>query len=124
MCLQAIVERGISKKIHARVCEDICFTYGLQHVVSLTNLANLGLFYEQGYIKEPYNFNDIKKELKLLPDAPQNSGENPSDPSFAYGGYTPIVYYIFHAGQNLLKQLFEMVGKASQKHYVCCPVIQ
>ena len=90
MCLQSIVEKGVNKKIYAIICEDIVFTYGMQHIISMTNLANLGLFSEQGSISNPYNFNDIKKQLKLISDTVINH-ENPSDTSFAYGGYTPIV---------------------------------
>lgn len=41
-------------------------SYGLPFIVSLTNLANLGLFYEAGSIKEPYPFAELKKELKLI----------------------------------------------------------
>jgi len=49
--LQSIIDKGVNKKIYGRICEDICLTYGIQHIVSLTHLANLGLFYEQGSIK-------------------------------------------------------------------------
>ena len=45
MALQCIIEKGINKKTYARICEDIVFTYGMQHILSMTNLANLGLFY-------------------------------------------------------------------------------
>jgi hypothetical protein len=61
MALQCIIEKGINKKVYARVCEDIVFTYGMQHILSLTNLSNMGLFYPEGAITSPYNFNDIKK---------------------------------------------------------------
>ena len=90
MALQCIIEKGINKKTYARICEDIVFTYGMQHILSLTNLANLGLFYAEGSINSPFNFSDLKKELKLISDAPINH-ENPGDTSFAYGGYTPIM---------------------------------
>lgn len=45
MALQCIVEKGINKKTYNKICEDIVFTYGMPHIISLTNLANLGLFY-------------------------------------------------------------------------------
>ena len=45
MALQCIIEKGINKKTYSKICEDIVFTYGMQHILSMTNLANLGLFY-------------------------------------------------------------------------------
>lgn len=90
MALQCIIEKGINKKTYARICDDLVFTYGMQHILSLTNLANLGLFFPEGSIGTTFNFNDIKKELKLISDSPINH-ESPTDTSFAYGGYTPIM---------------------------------
>jgi hypothetical protein len=63
----------------------------MQHIVSLTHLANLGLFYETGTIKDPFPYSEIKKEMKLISEAPINHN-NPQDPSYAYGGYIPIAY--------------------------------
>jgi hypothetical protein len=48
MCLQSILDRGISRKMYGRICDDIVSTYGPEQIISLTNLAKLGLFYEQG----------------------------------------------------------------------------
>ena len=66
MCIQSIVNKGIHKKIYGKLCEDICISHGIEFIVSLTRLANLGLFYEAGSIKEPYPFSELKKELKLI----------------------------------------------------------
>lgn len=48
MCLQSIIDRGIHKKYYGRICDDIASTYGEEHIITMTNLARLGLFYEQG----------------------------------------------------------------------------
>ena len=48
MCLQSLIDKGIQKKYYGRICEDIVMTYGGQQIISLTNLAKLGLFYEKG----------------------------------------------------------------------------
>lgn len=72
MALQCIIEKGINKKAYARICEDIVFTYGMQHILSMTNLSNLGLFYPEGSNSTNYSFSDIKKELKLISDAQIN----------------------------------------------------
>lgn len=48
MCLQSIIDKGISRKQYGKVCDDIVMTYGGEQIISLTNLAKLGLFYEQG----------------------------------------------------------------------------
>jgi len=72
MALQCIIEKGINKKTYARICEDIVFTYGMQHILSMTNLSNLGLFYPEGSNITNYSFSDIKKELKLISDAQIN----------------------------------------------------
>lgn len=61
MCLQSILDRGISRKLYGRICDDIVMTYGGEQIISLTNLAKLGLFYEQGSREVHYPFNDIKK---------------------------------------------------------------
>lgn len=66
MAIQCIVNKGVPPKIYSRICDDICFTHGMKHVVSLTHLANLGIFYEAKSVKEPYLYSDIKKELKLI----------------------------------------------------------
>ena len=58
-------------------------------MVSLTHLANLGIFYEAGSLKEIYPYSDIRKELKLISDQPIDH-TNPQDTSFAYGGYVPV----------------------------------
>lgn len=79
-------------------------TYGTEQVITLTNLARMGLFYEQGSIKEYYPFADIKKELRLISENPINH-ENPSDTSFAYGGYTPVMYAFSNVGLNWWKEL-------------------
>lgn len=72
MALQCIIEKGINKKAYAKICEDVVFTYGMQHILSMTNLANLGLFYPEGSVNTNYNFSDIKKELKLISDTQIN----------------------------------------------------
>ena len=66
-------------------------TYGAEHVVSMSHLARIGLFYQEGTREPVFSFNDIKKELRLINDDSINH-ENPTDPSFAYGGYCPILY--------------------------------
>jgi hypothetical protein len=66
MCIQSIVNKGIHKKIYGKLCEDICISHGMNFIVALTQLANLGLFYEAGSIREAYPFSELKKELKLI----------------------------------------------------------
>ncbi len=61
MALQCIIEKGVNKKTYARICDDMVFTYGMQHILSLTNLSNLGLFYAEGSVATNYNFSEIKK---------------------------------------------------------------
>jgi hypothetical protein len=68
MCLQSIIDKGISKKIYGKICDDIIMTYGAEQIISLTNLSNLGLFYEQNSRENHFPFSDIKKELKLISD--------------------------------------------------------
>lgn len=45
MCLQSILDRGIARKVYNRICDDIVMTYGPEQIISLANLAKLGLFY-------------------------------------------------------------------------------
>jgi len=66
MAIQSIIGKGVHRKIYGKICEDICITHGIQHIISLTNLANMGIFYESGTVKEPYPFIELKKELKLI----------------------------------------------------------
>lgn len=89
MCIQSIINKGIHKKVYGKICEDICITHGFNLLAALTHLANLGLFYESGSIKEPYPFTELKKELKLISDSAIDHA-NPQDTSFAYGGYIPV----------------------------------
>jgi hypothetical protein len=91
MAIQCIVNKGVPPKVYSKICDDIVFTFGLKHIVSLTHLANLGIFYEAKSQKEPFPYSDLKKELKLISEA-QIDHSNPQDTSFAYGGYTPIAY--------------------------------
>lgn len=90
MCLQCLIDRGVSRKHYNRICDDIAMTYGAEHAISLSNLSRIGLFYEQGSRDFHFPFADLKKELKLINDDSINH-ENPTDPSFAYGGYCPIL---------------------------------
>lgn len=89
-CIQSIVNKGIHRKVYGKLCEDICLTHGINFIATLTHLANLGLFYEAGSIKEPYPFVDLRKELKLIGEHPIDH-THPQDTSFAYGGYIPVV---------------------------------
>lgn len=89
MSIQSIISKGIHRKVYSKICEDICLSHGMKHIVSLTHLANLGFFYEAGTIKDPYPYAEIKKQLKLISDAPIDQA-NPQDTSFAYGGYIPV----------------------------------
>ena len=89
MAIQCIVNRGVPPKVYSKICEDVVFTYGMKHIVSLTHLANLGIFFEAKSQKEPFPYADLKKELKLISEA-QIDHSNPQDTSFAYGGYTPV----------------------------------
>ena len=68
MCLQCIIERGVSKKHYGRICDDIAMTYGAEQIVSMSNLARIGLFYQDGAPGPNFPFQDIKKELKLIND--------------------------------------------------------
>jgi hypothetical protein len=61
MAIQCIIGKGVHRKIYGKICEDICITHGIQHIASLTNLANMGIFYESGTVKEPYPFTELKK---------------------------------------------------------------
>ena len=45
MAIQSIIGKGVHRKIYGKICEDICITHGIQHIISLTNLANMGIFY-------------------------------------------------------------------------------
>jgi len=40
-----IIEGGISRKRYGKLCDDIVMTYGGEQIISLTNLAKLGLLY-------------------------------------------------------------------------------
>ena len=90
MAVQSIMNKGVHRKVYGKICEDICFTHGLKHIISMTHLANLGIFYESGSLREIYPYSDIRKELKLISDEPINHAA-PQDASFAYGGYVPVV---------------------------------
>ena len=61
MSVQSIVSKGIHKKVYGKICEDICISYGFNFIPALSHLANLGLFYEAGSIKEPYPFAELRK---------------------------------------------------------------
>lgn len=99
MCLQSIIDKGISRKIYGRICDDIAMTYGGEQIISLTNLAKLGLLYEQGSRENHYPFSEIKKELKLISDESINH-EKPKDTSYAYGGYCPVLYICYYAAPS------------------------
>ena len=90
MCLQCIIDGGVHEKFYHRICEDIVMTYGGEQIISLTNLGKLGLFYEKGTKRFVFPYSDIKKKLRLINDDSINH-ESPTDPSFAYGGYCPIL---------------------------------
>jgi|JI9StandDraft_2_1071091.scaffolds.fasta_scaffold795795_1 hypothetical protein len=87
MGLYSLVEKGVPKKTYKQICMDIVQCYGPESIVTLSNMAKLGLFCEQGASSS--TFSEIRKELKLINEDPINH-ENPTDVSFAYGGYAPV----------------------------------
>lgn len=86
-CLYSVVEKGINKKLYRSICEDIIQCYGAQHIISLSYMSRLGLLNEEGVNNVP--FTEIKKEMKLISEEAVNH-DNPTDISYAYGGYAPI----------------------------------
>lgn len=53
-------------------------------------MAKLGLFNEEGV--NPIPFTEIKKEMKLINISEEAiNHQNPTDISYAYGGYSPII---------------------------------
>ncbi len=82
------VSRGFPAKQFRQLMVDIAQCYGLKSILSLHNLAKVGLLQEReaGTVL-PYE--DIRKELKLISGEEINHA-NPRDIAFAYGGYTPI----------------------------------
>jgi hypothetical protein len=123
MAIECIVKRGVPPKVYSKICQDIVFTYGIKHIVSLTHLANLGIFYETKSQKEPFPYSDLKNELKLISKG-KIDHSNPQDTSFAYGGYTPIAYSLPHAVLNSLRTPSGTGGGSSKRDSRCCPVIQ
>lgn len=69
-CLYSLVEKGINKKIYKSLCSDIVQCYGPESIVSLSNMARIGLFTEQGV--NPSTFSEVRKELKLINEDPIN----------------------------------------------------
>lgn len=123
MAIECIVKKGVPPKVYSKICNDIVFTYGIKHIVSLTHLANLGIFFESKSMKEPYPYADIKNELKLIGKA-KIDHSNPQDTSFAYGGYTPVAYYFPHSEQDSSRMPSETDGDSSKRALRCCLEIQ
>lgn len=44
LCLYSLVEKGVPKKVYRQLCTDIVQCYGPEAIVTLSNLAKLGLF--------------------------------------------------------------------------------
>lgn len=65
LCLYSIIHKGI-KKQYKSLCEDIIQCYGAQHIISLSYMAKLGLFNEEG--SNSYSFKDIKNAMGLIPE--------------------------------------------------------
>ena len=106
LCLYSIIEKGIHKKTYRPLCEDIIQCYGGQHIISLSYMAKLGLFNEEGVNTTP--FTEVKKEMKLITEE-NISHENPTDIAFAYGGYSPICPKLV---ELMLKSGWKNMGKA------------
>jgi len=68
LCLYSIIERGVHKKIFRPLVTEIIQCYGPESIMSLSSLARLGMFNEQGSVQpnQQFNFAELKKEFRLI----------------------------------------------------------
>ncbi|KAJ3185945.1 hypothetical protein HDU85_000859 [Gaertneriomyces sp. JEL0708] len=86
LCLYSLVEGGMKPKAYDSFRRDIVQAYGHKHVLTLQNLAEVGLFRKQ--TSRASSYSSIRKVLRLIVD--DVNEHDPNDASYVYSGYAPI----------------------------------
>lgn len=85
ICLQSIINNGLKSKVCDYYKREIVQNYGPKYIAFLLQLekANILQTYERDI-----QFSQLKNKLSLVNDDVDEC--NPKDPSYVYGGFTPI----------------------------------
>ncbi|ORX89440.1 vacuolar protein sorting-associated protein 33A [Basidiobolus meristosporus CBS 931.73] len=86
LCLQSLVNNGLKSKTYDFFRKEIIQTYGYEHIVTLHNLAKVGLLKIQDVNRNPYP--QVRKSLRLIVD--QVDERSPNDIAYVYSGYAPL----------------------------------
>ncbi|KAJ3089684.1 hypothetical protein HK102_005762 [Quaeritorhiza haematococci] len=86
LCLYSLVNGGIKPKSYDFFRREIVQTYGFEHILTLQNLARVGLLRKQESTRNPYT--SIRRAFRLIVD--DVNEHQPNDVSYVYSGYAPI----------------------------------
>ncbi|KAI8908166.1 Sec1-like protein [Powellomyces hirtus] len=87
LSLHSMIEGGMKTKYYDAVRRDIVQTYGHIHMLTLQNLAKVGLFRKQE-VSSRHNYPQIRKSMRLIVD--DVNEHQPNDISYVYSGYAPL----------------------------------
>ncbi|KAJ3023189.1 hypothetical protein HKX48_003967 [Thoreauomyces humboldtii] len=88
LSLYSMVEGGVKQKFYDSVRRDFVQTYGHIHILTLQNLAKVGLFRKQDNNAPRHTYPQARKSLRLIVD--DVNEQNPNDISYVYSGYAPL----------------------------------
>ncbi|KNC96078.1 hypothetical protein, variant [Spizellomyces punctatus DAOM BR117] len=86
LSLYSLVDGGLKTKQYENFRRDIIQTYGHEHILTLQNLARVGILRKQDTSRHVYP--QIRKAFRLIVD--DVNEHQPNDISYVYSGYAPI----------------------------------
>ncbi|XP_045171518.1 vacuolar protein sorting-associated protein 33A-like isoform X2 [Mercenaria mercenaria] len=107
LCIQSFCNNGLKPKVLEYYKREIVQTYGLQHLVTLTNL-------ERARLLRPHtnrNYQTIRKSLKLTVEDVNEL--TPNDISYVYSGYAPLsvrlIQYLARPGWRSITEVLSIL---------------
>ncbi|CAM9011875.1 hypothetical protein WICANDRAFT_78958 [Wickerhamomyces anomalus NRRL Y-366-8] len=88
--ITSIVNNGLRERDYITLNNEILESFGFKYFQLLQNLIKIGLITIRGDPSIIKNFNNLNSKLKLTSDI-DDDPNNPSEPSFAYRGYIPLI---------------------------------
>jgi hypothetical protein len=83
LCIYSLVNGGIKTKQYDYFRREIVQTYGFRHLLTLENLAKVGLLKPLGTAK--HNYGSVSKAFRLIVD--DINEHDPNDISYVYSGF-------------------------------------
>ncbi|XP_060558501.1 vacuolar protein sorting-associated protein 33A-like isoform X2 [Ruditapes philippinarum] len=107
LCIQSFCNNGLKPKVFEYYKREIVQTYGLQHLVTLTNLERVGML----RLHTNRSYQTVRKSLKLTVEDVNEMA--PNDISYVYSGYAPLsvrlIQYLARPGWRSITEVLSIL---------------